>query len=88
MTDTITQEQRHRCMSRIHSKGTKLQENVWHVNVIWECPLKLAVIRKTVQNVVVQLDEIILSLYKQPTNIPYHKEAGTSLFMTAEDDID
>jgi DNA mismatch endonuclease (patch repair protein) len=163
MTDTMTPEQRHKCMSQIHSKGTKpelkvrrwlwshgyryrlnvksvpgkpdivlrpyrtaifvngcfwhghkvkmiecvensacckipttnrefwvskirrnqerdqenyrvLQENGWHVIVVWECQLTASKLEHTMQEVAVQLEENMLSIYKTHIPIPYTTE--------------
>ena len=176
MTDTMTPEQRHRCMSHIHSKGTKpemkvrrwlwshgyryrlnvksvpgkpdivmrpyrtaifvngcfwhghglgiensklkiensvcckipasnrefwvekirrnqerdqenyrmLQENGWHVIVIWECQLTPKRIEHTMREVELLLNDNLLSLYKHHTPIPYSTEEDTPLPMAAE----
>ena len=62
-----------------------LQENGWHVIVIWECQLKPSAIEHTMQRVVVQLEENMLSLYRKHTTIPYTTDDEESLPMAAED---
>ena len=51
-----------------------LQENGWHVIVIWECQLKPAVIEHTMREVELLLNDNLLSLYKHHTPIPYPTE--------------
>ena len=51
-----------------------LQENGWHVIVIWECQLKPAVIEHTMREVELLLADNLLSLYKHHTPIPYSIE--------------
>ena len=48
-----------------------LQENGWHVIVIWECQLKPTVIEHTMREVELLLNENMLSLYKKHTPVPY-----------------
>ena len=60
-----------------------LQENGWHVIVIWECQLKPAVIEHTMREVELLLNENILSLYRH-NPIPYSTEEEEPLPMAAE----
>ena len=61
-----------------------LQENGWHVIVVWECQLKPAVIEHTMREVELLLNENMLSLYRRHTPIPYSTEEETPLPMAAE----
>ena len=62
-----------------------LQENGWQVIVVWECQLKPAVIEHTMREVVVQLEENMLSIYKKHTIIPYTTEEEAPIPMAAEE---
>lgn len=62
-----------------------LQENGWHVIVIWECRLKPAVIEHTMREVELLLNENMLSLYKKHTPVPYSIEEEGQLPMAAEE---
>ncbi len=62
-----------------------LQENGWHVIVIWECQLKPAVIEHTMREVELLLNDNLLSLYKHHTPVPYSIEEEGQLPMAAED---
>ncbi|MBO4588249.1 MAG: DNA mismatch endonuclease Vsr [Bacteroidales bacterium] len=48
-----------------------LQENGWHVIVIWECQLTAKRIEHTMREVELLLNENLLSLYKKPAPTPY-----------------
>ena len=61
-----------------------LQENGWHVIVVWECQLKPAVIEHTMREVAVQLEDNMLSLYKKHAIIPYSMDEEVPLPMAAE----
>ena len=61
-----------------------LQENGWHVIVIWECQLKPSVIEYTMQEVAVQLEDNMLSLYTKHAIIPYSMDEEVPLPMAAE----
>ena len=62
-----------------------LQENGWHVIVIWECQLKPSVIEHTMREVEILLNENMLSLYKKHTTIPYSTDEESPLPLAAED---
>ena len=63
-----------------------LQENGWHVIVIWECQLKPAVIEHTMREVALLLEENMLTLYKKAKPSPYFfKEDKESFPMAAEE---
>ena len=62
-----------------------LQENGWHVIVIWECQLKPTVIEHTMREVELLLNENMLSLYKKHTPVPYSIEEEGQLPMAAEE---
>jgi DNA mismatch endonuclease (patch repair protein) len=63
-----------------------LQENGWHVIVIWECQLKPAVIEHTMREVALLLEENMLTLYKKANPSPYFfKEDKESFPMAAEE---
>lgn len=62
-----------------------LQENGWHVIVIWECQLTAKRIEHTMREVELLLNDNMLSLYKSHTPIPYITEEDTPLPMAAED---
>ncbi len=64
-----------------------LQENGWHVIVIWECQLTAKKLEHTMQEVAVQLEENMLSLYRKHTAIPYTTEEEP-LPMAAEGVVD
>ena len=61
-----------------------LQENGWHVIVVWECQLKPAVIEHTMREVELLLNENLLSLYRHKP-VPYNTEEENQLPMAAED---
>ena len=61
-----------------------LQENGWHVIVIWECQLKPSVMERTMQAVAVLLEGNMLSLYKKHSPVPYATEEERPLPMAAE----
>ena len=48
-----------------------LQENGWHVIVIWECQLTTKRLEHTMREVELLLNENLLSLYKKPAPTPY-----------------
>ena len=62
-----------------------LQENGWHVIVIWECQLKPAVIEHTMREVELLLNDNLLSLYKHHAPVPYSIEEEWQLPLAAED---
>ena len=62
-----------------------LQENGWHVIIIWECQLKPSVIEHTMREVEILLNENMLSLYKKHTTIPYSTDEEPPLPLAAED---
>ena len=51
-----------------------LQENGWHVIVVWECELTPAKIEQTMRQVEVRLNENMLSSYRRLPAIPYDSE--------------
>ena len=62
-----------------------LQENGWHVIVIWECQLKPALIEHTMREVELLINDNMLSLYRHKS-IPYSTEEETShIPMAAEE---
>ncbi len=61
-----------------------LQENGWHVIVIWECQLKPSVIEHTMREVEVILNENMLALYRKHSPQPYITEKETSIPVAAE----
>lgn len=65
-----------------------LQENGWHVIVIWECQLKPAIIEHTMREVELLLNDNMLSLYKKNTPVPYLNEENTPLPLAAEGDLE
>ena len=62
-----------------------LQENGWHVIVIWECQLTAKKLEHTMQEVMVLLEENKLSLYKRPIPPLYPNVEEASLPMAAEE---
>ena len=62
-----------------------LQENGWHVIVIWECQLTAKKLEHTMQEVMVLLEENKLSLYKRPIPPLYPNFEEASLPMAAEE---
>ena len=65
-----------------------LQENGWHVIVIWECQLTPKRLEHTMREVEMLLNDNILSLYKKHTPIPYSTgEEDGRLPMAAESDV-
>ena len=62
-----------------------LQENGWHVIVIWECQLTPKRLKHTMREVEVLLNDNMLSLYRKHTPIPYKTEEEESIPMAAED---
>ena len=63
-----------------------LQENGWHVIVIWECQLRPTVIEHTMREVELLLADNLLSRYKHHTPIPYTTDEETPLPLAAEGD--
>ena len=64
-----------------------LQENGWHVIVIWECQLTPKRLEQTMREVELLLAENMLSLYKHHTPVPYSTEEEGQLPMAAEDTV-
>ncbi len=64
----------HRNQERDQENYRVLQENGWHVIIIWECQLKPAVIEHTMREVELLLNENMLARYKRHTPIPLHTE--------------
>ena len=62
-----------------------LQENGWHVIVIWECQLTPKHLEHTMREVELLLNENMLSLYKKHTPVPYPTEEEEQLPLAAED---
>ena len=62
-----------------------LQENGWHVIVIWECQLTAKRIEHTMREVELLLNDNLLSLYKHHTPVPYSLEEEAQLPLAAED---
>ena len=62
-----------------------LQENGWHVIVIWECQLTPKFIEHTMREVELLLNENMLSLYKRHMPVPYNTEEEGQLPMAAEE---
>ena len=62
-----------------------LQENGWHVIVIWECQLTPKHLEHTMREVELLLNENMLLLYKKHTPVPYRKEEEEQLPMAAEE---
>ena len=62
----------HRNQERDQENYRVLQENGWHVIVVWECQLKPAVIEHTMREVELLLNENMLARYKRHTPIPLH----------------
>ena len=62
----------HRNQERDQENYRVLQENGWHVIIIWECQLKPAVIEHTMREVELLLNENMLARYKRHTPIPLH----------------
>ena len=62
-----------------------LQENGWHVIVVWECQLTPKLIKHTMREVELLLNENMLSLYKKHTPAPYSIEEEGQLPMAAEE---
>ncbi len=61
-----------------------LQENGWHVIVIWECQLKSALIKDTMLRVETMLCDYFLQLHR-PKIVNYTISEDTELHMAAED---
>jgi DNA mismatch endonuclease (patch repair protein) len=62
-----------------------LQENGWHVIVIWECQLTAKKLEHTMREVALLLEENMLSLYKKHASNPYTTAEDEPLPMAAED---
>ena len=62
-----------------------LQENGWHVIVIWECQLTPKRLEHTMREVELLLNDNLLSLYRHRTPIPYTTEEGFPLPLAAEE---
>ncbi|MBP5516223.1 MAG: hypothetical protein J6X86_04645 [Bacteroidales bacterium] len=62
-----------------------LQENGWHVIVIWECQLTPKRLEHTMREVELLLADNLLSLYKKHIPVPYSMEEEGQLPMAAED---
>ncbi len=60
-----------------------LQQNGWHVIVIWECELKASVMEQTMRSVELQLNENLLSLYRH-TPKPYTLDEEQPSSLAAE----
>ena len=66
-----------------------LQENGWHVIVVWECQLTPKRLEHTMREVELLLNDNLLSLYKHHTPIPYSlEEEEAPLPLAAEDTTD
>ena len=61
-----------------------LQENGWHVIVVWECQLKPALINHTMHEVELLLNENMLSLYRH-SPLPYLSDEESPLPAAAEE---
>lgn len=61
-----------------------LQDNGWHVIVVWECQLTAKKLEHTMREVELALNNNLLSLYKHMP-LPYSTEEGDQLPMAAED---
>jgi len=61
-----------------------LQENGWHVIVVWECQLTAKKLEHTMREVALLLEENILLLYRHKP-VPYTTEEEGQLPMAAED---
>ena len=61
-----------------------LQENGWHVIVVWECQLTAKELEHTMREVALLLEENILLLYRHKP-VPYTTEEEGQLPMAAED---
>ena len=62
-----------------------LQENGWHVIVVWECQLTAKKLEHTMREVALLLEENMLSLYKKHASNPYTTAEDEPLPMAAED---
>ena len=62
-----------------------LYENGWKVIVIWECQLTAGKLEHTMQEVALQLEDNLLSLYKKHIPIPYSVDEEQPLPMAAEE---
>ena len=62
-----------------------LQENGWHVIVVWECQLKPKRIEQTMTEVELQLNDNFLSLHSKHTPFYYNTEEERPLPMAAEE---
>ena len=62
-----------------------LQENGWHVIVVWECQLTAKKLEHTMREVALMLEENMLSRYKKHIPIPYTSEEEMPLPLAAED---
>ena len=74
-----------RNQERDHENYRVLQENGWHVIVIWECQLTAKRLEHTMREVELLLNENMLSLSKH-NPIPYSTEEERPLPMAAEDE--
>lgn len=62
-----------------------LQENGWHVIVIWECQLTAKRIEQTMREVEMLLNDNLLSLYRHHSPKPYEVDEEEPLPMAAEE---
>ena len=66
-----------------------LQENGWHIIVVWECQLTAKRIENTMRGVERRLNENFLSIYRQHKPVLYsQEEEDTSLPMAAENIVE
>ena len=72
-----------RNQERDHQNYQILQENGWHVIVIWECQLKPTHIKETMLRVETMLCEYFLTLHR-PKMVNYSSTEDTELPMAAE----
>lgn len=82
---TFWVEKMRRNQERDQENYRVLQENGWHVIVIWECQLTPNRLEHTMREVELLLNNNMLSLYKHHTPIPYSTE-DEPLPMAAEDE--
>ena len=61
-----------------------LQENGWHVIVVWECQLTPRILERTMRKVELQLNDNMLSIHRCKP-IPYLSDDNSELPMVADD---
>lgn len=61
-----------------------LKDNGWQVIVIWECQLKAKVLDRTMYEVELLLNEMLLSLYQKHKPAVYYQNEENNLPMAAE----